>query len=53
VSIHGAKYLTTSEQLVTVRQKIHADGLPLAVKITGYSLGKVYKFDIPDLVFDT
>ena len=53
MSIHGAKYLPTSEQLVTVGPKIHMDGLPFAVKVTSYSLDQVYILDVPDLVLDT
>lgn len=45
VSIHGAKYLPTSEQLTTVRQKIQMDGLQLAVK--------VYEHNVRELVLDT
>jgi len=53
VSIHGAKYLPTSEQLVTVRQKIHMNGLPLAAKVTVYSLDQAYKVDVHDPVLNT
>jgi hypothetical protein len=53
MSIDGAKYLPTSEQLVTVRQKIEMQVLTYAVKVTSNSLDHVYKVDLPELAFDT